>query len=139
MADRETDILLIGGGVASATAAATLREEGFGGSILLARRELDPPLPPPPAPRGGLGRLDPPRRPRARPALPPPAGIEGLPAGPGVQGGRARAPGGLVGGAGRRTAHAHERHGARNGRAHRDPPEQGGDRLRPRACRNRRD
>src|SRR3954447_12787381 len=54
MADRETDILLIGGGVASATAAATLREEGFGGSILLAGRELDPPYHRPPASKGYL-------------------------------------------------------------------------------------
>jgi 3-phenylpropionate/trans-cinnamate dioxygenase ferredoxin reductase subunit len=54
MADRETDILLIGGGIASATAAATLREEGFGGSILLAGRELDPPYHRPPASKGYL-------------------------------------------------------------------------------------
>jgi 3-phenylpropionate/trans-cinnamate dioxygenase ferredoxin reductase subunit len=43
MADRTTDILLIGGGVASAAAAHELRERGFAGSILLAGRELDPP------------------------------------------------------------------------------------------------
>jgi 3-phenylpropionate/trans-cinnamate dioxygenase ferredoxin reductase subunit len=49
MADRETDILLIGGGIASATAAATLRLEGFDGSILLVGRELDPPYHRPPA------------------------------------------------------------------------------------------
>src|SRR3954471_13453138 len=54
MADRETDILLIGGGLASATAAATLREEGFDGSILLAGRELDPPYHRPPASKGYL-------------------------------------------------------------------------------------
>src|SRR3954447_7708675 len=54
MADRETDILLIGGGIASATAAATLRAEGFGGSILLAGRELDPPYHRPPASKGYL-------------------------------------------------------------------------------------
>jgi 3-phenylpropionate/trans-cinnamate dioxygenase ferredoxin reductase component len=54
MADRETDILLIGGGIASATAAATLREEGFDGSILLAARELDPPYHRPPASKGYL-------------------------------------------------------------------------------------
>jgi 3-phenylpropionate/trans-cinnamate dioxygenase ferredoxin reductase subunit len=54
MADRETDILLIGGGIASATAAATLREEGFDGSILLAGRELDPPYHRPPASKGYL-------------------------------------------------------------------------------------
>jgi 3-phenylpropionate/trans-cinnamate dioxygenase ferredoxin reductase subunit len=54
MADRETDILLIGGGIASATAAATLREEGFDGSIVLAGRELDPPYHRPPASKGYL-------------------------------------------------------------------------------------
>src|SRR3954470_18238619 len=54
MADRETDILLIGGGLASAMAAATLREEGFDGSILLAGRELDPPYHRPPASKGYL-------------------------------------------------------------------------------------
>ncbi len=58
MADRDTDILLIGGGIASATAAATLREEGFDGSILLAGRELDPPYHRPPASKGYLqGRV----------------------------------------------------------------------------------
>jgi 3-phenylpropionate/trans-cinnamate dioxygenase ferredoxin reductase subunit len=54
MADRDTDILLIGGGVASATAAAVLREDGFDGSILLAGRELDPPYHRPPASKGYL-------------------------------------------------------------------------------------
>src|SRR3954469_5582163 len=54
MADRETDILLIGGGLASAMAAATLREDGFEGSILLAGRELDPPYHRPPASKGYL-------------------------------------------------------------------------------------
>src|ERR687889_931605 len=54
MADRDTDILLIGGGIASATAAATLREEGFDGSIVLAGRELDPPYHRPPASKGYL-------------------------------------------------------------------------------------
>src|SRR3954449_6562793 len=54
MADRDTDILLIGGGVASATAAAVLREEGFDGSILLVGRELDPPYHRPPATKGYL-------------------------------------------------------------------------------------
>ena len=54
MADRDTDILLIGGGIASAMAAATLREEGFDGSILLAGRELDPPYHRPPASKGYL-------------------------------------------------------------------------------------
>jgi 3-phenylpropionate/trans-cinnamate dioxygenase ferredoxin reductase subunit len=54
MADRETDILLIGGGIASATAAATLRGEGFDGSILLVGRELDPPYHRPPASKGYL-------------------------------------------------------------------------------------
>src|SRR3954453_11927864 len=54
MADRETDILLIGGGIASAMAAATLREEGFDGSIPLAGRELDPPYHRPPASKGYL-------------------------------------------------------------------------------------
>src|SRR5919197_1678107 len=54
MADRDTDILLIGGGIASATAAATLREEGFDGTILLAGRELDPPYHRPPASKGYL-------------------------------------------------------------------------------------
>src|SRR5919197_210714 len=54
MADRATDILLIGGGIASATAAATLRDEGFDGSILLAGRELDPPYHRPPASKGYL-------------------------------------------------------------------------------------
>src|SRR3954469_13621973 len=54
MAERETDILLIGGGIASATAAATLREEGFDGSILLVGRELDPPYHRPPASKGYL-------------------------------------------------------------------------------------
>src|SRR4051794_41761587 len=54
MADRDTDILLIGGGVASATAAAVLRDEGFDGSILLVGRELDPPYHRPPASKGYL-------------------------------------------------------------------------------------
>jgi 3-phenylpropionate/trans-cinnamate dioxygenase ferredoxin reductase subunit len=54
MADRDTDILLIGGGIASATAAATLRDEGFDGTILLAGRELDPPYHRPPASKGYL-------------------------------------------------------------------------------------
>src|SRR3954471_9364695 len=54
MADRETDILLIGGGVASANAAAVLREEGFDGSILIVGRELDPPYHRPPASKGYL-------------------------------------------------------------------------------------
>ena len=54
MAERDTDILLIGGGIASATAAATLREEGFDGSILLAGRELDAPYHRPPASKGYL-------------------------------------------------------------------------------------
>src|SRR4051794_31587165 len=54
MADRETDILLIGGGIASATAAATLRAEGFDGSILLVGRELAPPYHRPPASKGYL-------------------------------------------------------------------------------------
>src|SRR6185436_493623 len=54
MADRNTDILLIGGGIASAMAAATLRAEGFEGSILLAGRELDPPYHRPPASKGYL-------------------------------------------------------------------------------------
>ena len=54
MADRDTDILLIGGGIASATAAATLREEGFDGTIVLAGRELDPPYHRPPASKGYL-------------------------------------------------------------------------------------
>jgi 3-phenylpropionate/trans-cinnamate dioxygenase ferredoxin reductase subunit len=54
MADRDTDILLIGGGIASAMAAATLRHEGFEGSILLAGRELDPPYHRPPASKGYL-------------------------------------------------------------------------------------
>src|SRR4051812_4949685 len=54
MADRDTDILLIGGGVASANAAAVLREEGFDGSILLVGRELDPPYHRPPASKGYL-------------------------------------------------------------------------------------
>jgi 3-phenylpropionate/trans-cinnamate dioxygenase ferredoxin reductase subunit len=54
MADRDTDILLIGGGIASATAAATLRNEGFGGSILLAGRELHAPYHRPPVSKGYL-------------------------------------------------------------------------------------
>src|SRR3954465_10226436 len=54
MADRDTDILLIGGGVASANAAAVLRDEGFDGSILLVGRELDPPYHRPPASKGYL-------------------------------------------------------------------------------------
>ena len=54
MADRDTDILLIGGGIASAMAAATLRGDGFDGSILLAGRELDPPYHRPPASKGYL-------------------------------------------------------------------------------------
>src|SRR3954470_11467211 len=54
MADRDTDILLIGGGVASATAAAVLREEGFDGSVLLVGRELDPPYHRPPGSKGYL-------------------------------------------------------------------------------------
>src|SRR3954452_108983 len=54
MADRETDILLIGGGITSATAAATVGAEGFDGSILLVGRELDPPYRRPPASKGYL-------------------------------------------------------------------------------------
>src|SRR3954447_2028172 len=54
MADRETDILLIGRRVASANAAAVLREEGFDGSILIVGRELDPPYHRPPASKGYL-------------------------------------------------------------------------------------
>src|SRR3954464_10927946 len=54
MADRDTDILLLGGGHAPGAAAATLREEGFDGSILLAGRELDPPYHRPPASKGYL-------------------------------------------------------------------------------------
>src|SRR3954463_4125074 len=54
MADRETDILLIGGAAPGATAAAVLREEGFDGSILLVGRELDPPYHRPPASKGYL-------------------------------------------------------------------------------------
>src|SRR5918912_446714 len=54
MAERDTDILLIGGGIASATAAAVLREEGFDGSIVLVGRELDPPYHRPPASKGYL-------------------------------------------------------------------------------------
>ena len=54
MADRDTDILLIGGGIASATAAAALRDEGFDGSVLLVGRELDPPYHRPPASKGYL-------------------------------------------------------------------------------------
>src|SRR5919108_356664 len=54
MADRDTDILLIGGGIAPGRAAATLRDEGFEGSILLAGRELDPPYHRPPASKGYL-------------------------------------------------------------------------------------
>jgi len=48
MADRITDILLVGGGVASAAAAHELRGRGFTGSILLVGRELDPPYDRPP-------------------------------------------------------------------------------------------
>jgi 3-phenylpropionate/trans-cinnamate dioxygenase ferredoxin reductase subunit len=48
MADRNTDILLIGGGIASASAAAELRANGFEGSILLVTREQDPPYHRPP-------------------------------------------------------------------------------------------
>jgi len=48
MADRTTDILLIGGGVAAAATAHELRERGFAGSILLVGRELDPPYDRPP-------------------------------------------------------------------------------------------
>src|SRR3954463_7169414 len=54
MADRDTDILLIGGGNAPATAAATLRDAGFDGSILVVGRELDPPYHRPPASKGYL-------------------------------------------------------------------------------------
>src|SRR3954452_18588832 len=54
MADRETDVLLIGGGIASATAAATLRAEGFAGSVLVVGRESDPPYHRPPASKGYL-------------------------------------------------------------------------------------
>src|SRR3954465_9530512 len=54
MADRETDILLIGGGVASANAAAARGGGGFAGSILLVGRELDPPYHRPPASKGYL-------------------------------------------------------------------------------------
>ena len=79
MADRDTDILLIGGGIASATAAATLRDEGFDGSILLVGRELDPPYHRPPASKGYL------------------QGREAKDDDP-------RAPGGVVGGARRRAA-----------------------------------
>src|SRR3954465_2674383 len=54
MADRETDILLIGGGVASANAAAARGGGGFAGSILIVGRELDPPYHRPPASKGYL-------------------------------------------------------------------------------------
>ncbi len=62
MADRETDIMLIGGGVAAAAAAHELRERGFDGSILLVGRELDPPYDRPPLTkeylRGEHGRAE---------------------------------------------------------------------------------
>ena len=54
MADRRTDILLVGGGIASATAAHTLRAEGFDGSILLVGREPHPPYHRPPASKAYL-------------------------------------------------------------------------------------
>jgi 3-phenylpropionate/trans-cinnamate dioxygenase ferredoxin reductase subunit len=58
MADRNTDILLIGGGIASASAAAELRANGFEGSILLATREQDPPYHRPPVTKDYLqGRV----------------------------------------------------------------------------------
>ena len=66
------------------------------------------------AARGRLRRLDPPRRARARPALPPPAGLEGLPPGPRVQGRRPRPPVGWWDEQRRRAAHAHERDGPRH-------------------------
>ena len=64
MADRHVAHLLIGGGLASANCARWLREAGARGR-------------------------DPARRPRARPALQPPAVLEGLPAGQGVARGHA--------------------------------------------------
>jgi 3-phenylpropionate/trans-cinnamate dioxygenase ferredoxin reductase subunit len=54
VADRRTDILLVGGGIASATAAHTLRAEGFDGSILLVGREPHPPYHRPPASKAYL-------------------------------------------------------------------------------------
>jgi len=54
MADRTTDILLIGGGIASASAAAELRDRGFEGSITLVTREQDAPYHRPPITKGYL-------------------------------------------------------------------------------------
>ena len=52
MADREVDFLLVGGGVASAQCAAELRKRGAEGSILLVGREPRPALRPPAALQG---------------------------------------------------------------------------------------
>jgi len=54
VADRDSDVLIVGGGVAGASCAAALRERGFHGSILLVGRELDPPYERPPASKGLL-------------------------------------------------------------------------------------
>lgn len=54
MADRHTDVLLIGGGLASGNCARWLREEGFDGSVTLVGREPDPPYDRPPCSKGYL-------------------------------------------------------------------------------------
>ena len=48
MADRQTDILIVGGGLAGASCAEALREAGFDGSVLLVGREPHPPYERPP-------------------------------------------------------------------------------------------
>jgi 3-phenylpropionate/trans-cinnamate dioxygenase ferredoxin reductase component len=54
LADRHTDVLLVGGGLASANCARWLREEGFEGSVTLVGREPDPPYNRPPCSKGYL-------------------------------------------------------------------------------------
>ena len=85
----DIDVLLIGGGLAAANCARWLREEGFDGSVA-------------------------PVRPRARPALQPPAVLEGPPAGQGAARGGPLPPRRVVDGAEHRPAHAHERDQARS-------------------------
>ena len=99
VARRKVDHLLIGGGLAAGELRAL-------------------------AARGGRRGLDPARGARARPAVQPPAAVEGLPARRGVARGRAVPPGRVVGRAGHRAAHAHERDEARHRRAAwpRSPP-----------------
>jgi 3-phenylpropionate/trans-cinnamate dioxygenase ferredoxin reductase subunit len=54
VADRHSDVLLVGGGLAAANCARWLREEGFEGSVTLVGREPDPPYNRPPCSKGYL-------------------------------------------------------------------------------------